>query len=44
VKRHYAERALAAILIGIAAINVWNRLNAATHQVAGPKMGTAQKA
>jgi AhpD family alkylhydroperoxidase len=33
--RHYDERALAAVLIEIAAINVWNRLNVATQQVAG---------
>jgi AhpD family alkylhydroperoxidase len=32
---HYDERALAALLIAIAGINVWNRLNAATRQVAG---------
>jgi AhpD family alkylhydroperoxidase len=33
--RHYDERALAALLLAIANINVWNRLNAATRQVAG---------
>ncbi len=33
--RHYDERALAALLLGIASINVWNRLNVATRQVAG---------
>lgn len=33
--RHYDEQALAAVLIVIANINVWNRLNAATKQVAG---------
>jgi AhpD family alkylhydroperoxidase len=33
--RHYDERALASLLIAIAAINVWNRLNVATRQVAG---------
>ena len=33
--RHYDERALAGLLISISAINVWNRLNAATRQVAG---------
>jgi AhpD family alkylhydroperoxidase len=33
--RHYDEPALAALLIGIATINVWNRLNVATRQVAG---------
>jgi AhpD family alkylhydroperoxidase len=35
VARHYDERALAALLIAIANINVWNRLNVATRQVAG---------
>jgi AhpD family alkylhydroperoxidase len=30
--RHYDERALAALLIEIGAINVWNRLNVATRQ------------
>jgi AhpD family alkylhydroperoxidase len=34
--RHYDERALAALLVVIAQINVWNRLNVATRQVAGP--------
>jgi AhpD family alkylhydroperoxidase len=33
--RHYDEPALAALVISIANINVWNRLNAATKQVAG---------
>lgn len=33
--RHYDETALAALLIEIAAVNVWNRLNVATRQVAG---------
>ena len=33
--RHYDERALAALIISIAAINVWNRLNVSTRQVAG---------
>jgi AhpD family alkylhydroperoxidase len=33
--RHYAEPALAALLLEIASINVWNRLNVATRQVAG---------
>ena len=33
--RHYDERALAALLLAIATINVWNRLNVATRQVAG---------
>jgi alkylhydroperoxidase family enzyme len=33
--RHFDERALAALLLQIAAINAWNRLNIATRQVAG---------
>jgi AhpD family alkylhydroperoxidase len=33
--RHYDEQALAALVIAIATINVWNRLNVATRQVAG---------
>jgi alkylhydroperoxidase family enzyme len=33
--RHYDERALGALLIAIATVNVWNRLNVATKQVAG---------
>ena len=33
--RHYDEPALAALMLSIATVNVWNRLNAATRQVAG---------
>jgi len=33
--RHYEERALAALVIEIGMINFWNRLNAATRQIAG---------
>ncbi len=33
--RHYDESALAALVLAIANINVWNRLNVATRQVAG---------
>ncbi len=33
--RHYDEPALAALIIAIANINVWNRLNVTTRQVAG---------
>ena len=33
--RHYDEKALSALLIAISTINVWNRLNVATRQVAG---------
>ena len=34
--RHYDEKALAALVIAIANINAWNRLNVSTRQVAGP--------
>ena len=34
--RHYDEQALAALIVSIATVNVWNRLNASTRQVAGP--------
>jgi AhpD family alkylhydroperoxidase len=33
--RHYDEPALAALIISIATINVWNRLNVTTRQVVG---------
>ena len=33
--RHYDEQALAALVLNIASINVWNRLNVVTRQVAG---------
>ena len=33
--QHYDEKQLAALLLKIAVINVWNRLNVATRQVAG---------
>ncbi len=43
--RHYDEPALAALLIAISTINVWNRLNVATRQIAGewPKPAEARK-
>jgi AhpD family alkylhydroperoxidase len=34
--RHYDEAALAALILDIAAINVWNRLNATIRQPAAP--------
>ena len=40
--RHYDEQGLAALVIAIATINVWNRLNAATRQVAGEWIKAAQ--
>jgi AhpD family alkylhydroperoxidase len=33
--RHYDERQLAALVISIASINAWNRINAATRQITG---------
>ena len=33
--RHFDEDGLAALLIAISSVNVWNRLNVATRQVAG---------
>ncbi len=33
--RHFSETALAGLLLSIAQVNVWNRLNAATRQVGG---------
>jgi AhpD family alkylhydroperoxidase len=37
--RHYDEKGLAALLIAIASINVWNRFNVAIRQVAGGDWG-----
>src|SRR5436190_22824545 len=37
--RHYDERALAGLSLSIATINVWNRLNVSTRQVAGSGPG-----
>lgn len=34
-RRHFEEPALAALLLSIATVNLWNRLNVATRQVAG---------
>ena len=39
VARHYDERVLAALVLAIANINVWNRLNVATRQVVGEHGG-----
>jgi AhpD family alkylhydroperoxidase len=39
VAKHYDERARAALVIAIATINVWNRLNVATRQVTGAWKG-----
>jgi AhpD family alkylhydroperoxidase len=37
--KHYDQRALAALIISIASINAWNRLNVTTRQVAGATGG-----
>jgi AhpD family alkylhydroperoxidase len=37
--KHYDEKALSALLIHIGIINMWNRLNVATRQVAGTWKG-----
>jgi AhpD family alkylhydroperoxidase len=42
--RHYDEPALAALVIAIANINIWNRLNVATRQVAGEWVTTQRPA
>jgi AhpD family alkylhydroperoxidase len=34
--RHYDETQLAALVLSIATINTWNRLNVATRQITGP--------
>lgn len=36
--RHYDEKGLAALVLIISSINVWNRLNVATRQIAGEWM------
>jgi AhpD family alkylhydroperoxidase len=37
--RHYDEPALAALVVSIAAINAWNRINATTKQITGDWIG-----
>lgn len=39
---HFDEQALAALILNIAMINVWNRLNVTTRQVAGEWMKSAE--
>ncbi|HVB63832.1 MAG TPA: carboxymuconolactone decarboxylase family protein [Nitrolancea sp.] len=39
VARHFDEPALAALILSIASVNVWNRLNATTRQVVGEWVG-----
>jgi AhpD family alkylhydroperoxidase len=41
-ERHFDEKSLAALVLGIATINVWNRLNVATKQVAGEWLKSAE--
>ena len=40
--RHYDERGLSGLLLAIATINVWNRLNVSTRQIAGEWMKSAE--
>lgn len=40
--RHYDEQALAGLLLAIATINVWNRLNVSTRQIAGEWQKSAE--
>ena len=40
--RHYEEPILAALVLSIAAVNLWNRLNAATRQIAGEWLKSAE--
>jgi AhpD family alkylhydroperoxidase len=35
VSKHYSEEEIGSLLLTIASVNVWNRINAATRQVAG---------
>ena len=37
--RHYDEQQLAGLVLGIASINTWNRLNAVTRQILGEWVG-----
>jgi AhpD family alkylhydroperoxidase len=41
-RKYYDESAMAGLLLGISAINVWNRLNVATRQVAGEWIKSAE--
>lgn len=36
--KHYGEAALAALVVSIATVNLWNRVNASTRQAAGSWM------
>jgi AhpD family alkylhydroperoxidase len=37
-KKHYDERSLATLVLGIAGINLWNRISVTTRQVAGARL------
>ena len=37
VAQHYDEKALASLVVAIASINAWNRINAATRQIVRPR-------
>jgi len=39
VADHYDEQALGVLILSIASVNLWNRLNAATRQIAGAWVG-----
>ena len=39
VAQHYDERQLAGLVLAIASINAWNRLNALTRQISGEWVG-----
>jgi AhpD family alkylhydroperoxidase len=41
-RRHYDDEALASLIIAIATVNVWNRINVTTRQVAGEWVKSAQ--
>ncbi|WP_232661787.1 carboxymuconolactone decarboxylase family protein [Pseudonocardia sp. TRM90224] len=38
-RKHFDEESVAGLILSVAAVNVWNRLNAATRQVAGAWKG-----
>jgi len=43
-RRHYKEPELASLVLAIAAINLWNRINAATRQIGGEWTGQVVEA
>jgi AhpD family alkylhydroperoxidase len=43
-RRHYKEPELASLVLAIAAINLWNRINAATRQIGGEWTGQVVQA